>query len=241
MIEKMVPYAVGGRRFEGVLVYDDSLRTRRPAVFVQPDWKGVCADTIAQARAVAGRDYVVMMADMYGVGYGDTAKTREQLGAGMKAVHNDLPFTLSCGGTAYETLSAAARELGLIDPAKTAAVGYCAGGGFVLEQARAGADFKAVVVLHVTNPNPVKPGTPCHIRGRVLAIHGSADPITPKPMMDALEAELTAAKVDWQMVTFGGAVHSFCDPTANIDASRYDEKLCRRSYALMRDFFVETW
>ncbi len=241
MVEVKVPYAVGGRQFEGVLVYDDGVRGKRPAVFMQPDWKGVCADTIAQARAVAGKDYVVLMADMYGVGYGDKPKTREQLGAGMQAVHKDLPFTLACGGAAYDALTAAAKQQGLIDDSKKAGIGYCAGGGFVLEQARAAADFNAVIVFHVTNPNPVKPGTPCNIKGRVLAIHGSADPITPKPMMDAFEAELTAAKVDWQVIMFGGAVHSFCDPTANTDATRWDEKLCRRSYAMMRDFLAETW
>lgn len=241
MIEAKVPYTVGARRFEGVLVYDDSLRTRRPAVFMQPDWKGVCADTIAQARAVAGKDYVVMMADMFGVGYGDKPKTREQLAAGMQAVHKDLDFTLACGGAAYDALLAAANERGLVDTARKAGIGYCAGGGFVLEQARAAADFTGVVVFHVTNPNPVKPGTPCDIKARVLAIHGSADPITPKPMMDAFEAELTAAKVDWQVMMFGGAVHSFCDPTANTEATRWDEKLCRRSYAMMRDFLAETW
>ena len=152
------------------------------------------------------------MADMFGAGYGDKPKTREQLAAGMKAVHNDLPFTIACGNAAYEALTAEADKLGLIDPKKTAAIGFCAGGGFVLEQARAGADFKAVVVFHVTNPNPVVPGTPCNIKGRVLAIHGRADPVTPKPMMDALEDELTKAKVDWHIVTFGRGVHSFCDP-----------------------------
>lgn len=241
MTDIKVPYTVGGRRFEGVLVYEDGVRAKRPAVFMQPDWKGVCASTMGQARTVAGQDYVVLMADMFGVGYGGDSKTREQLGAGMQAVHKDLDFTLACGGAAYDALLAAANERGLIDANRKAGIGYCAGGGFVLEQARAGADFKGVVVYHVTNPNPVKSGTPCRIKGRVLAIHGSADPITPKPMMDAFEAELTAAKVDWQVMMFGGAVHSFCDPTANVDATRYDEKLCRRAYALTRDFLAETW
>jgi Dienelactone hydrolase and related enzymes len=83
-------------------------------------------------------------------------------------------------------------------------------------------------------------GTPCNIKGRVLAIHGSADPITPKPMMDALEQEFTDAKVDWQVMMFGGAVHSFCDPTAHDGPTRYDEKLCRKSYMLMRDFIYES-
>ncbi len=240
MAEKKVPYELDGRQFEGMIVYDEAVTAKRPAVFMQPDWKGVCPDTIGQARAVAGKDYVVLMADMFGAGYGAKPKAVEDLRAGMLAVHNSLPFTLGCGGKAYTTLSAEAQKLGVVDGAKVTAIGYCAGGGYALEQARAGADFKAVVVFHVTNPNPVVPGTPCNVKGRVLAIHGSADPVTPKPMMDALEDELTKAKVDWQVMMFGGAVHSFCDPTANAGPTRYDEKLCRKSYMLMRDFFAET-
>lgn len=240
MAEKRVPYQFDGRQFEGMIVYDDGMTGKRPAIFMQPDWKGVCADTIGQARTVAGRDYVVLMADMFGVGYGQRLKTQEQLRAGMLAVHKDLPFTIACGSTANDALLAEAQKLGLIDARWIAAIGYCAGGGFALEQARTGADFKAVVVFHVTNPNPVKAGAPCNIKGRVLAIHGSADPVTPKPMMDALEEELTKARVDWQVMMFGAAVHSFCDPTANAGPTRYDENLCRKSYMLMRDFFAET-
>jgi len=240
MAERKVPYQVDGRQFEGMIVHGDGVKGKRPVIFMQPDWKGVCADTIAQARIVAGKDYVVLMADMFGAGYGDRSKTREQLAAGMRAVHDDLAFTIACGGKACDALLAAAGRRGLVDAARTAAIGYCAGGGFALEQARAGADFKAVVVFHVTNPNPAVAGTPCNIKGRVLAIHGSADPVTPKPMMDAFDEELTNAKVDWQVMMFGGAVHSFCDPTADAGPTRYDEKLCRKSYMLMRDFFAET-
>ena len=242
MAEKKVPYQHNGRQFEGMIVYDDSVKTKRPAIFMQPDWKGVDKDTIGQARTVAGKDYVVLMADMFGQGYGDKPKDQTQLRAGMLAVHKDRPFTLGCGGKAYESLMAEANKLGLIDGTKPAAIGYCAGGGYVLEQARDGADFRAVVVFHVTNPNPVDPAAPCNIKGRVLAIHGRADPISPKPMMDALEEEMTKNKVDWQVMMFGPpAVHSFCDLTANNPAAtQYDEKLCRKAYMLMRDFFAET-
>ena len=240
MAEKKVPYQVDGRQFEGVIVYDDSVKAKRPLIFMQPDWKGVCADTIGQARTVAGKDYVVLMADMFGAGYGQKPKTVDDLRAGMLAVHKNLPFTIACGGAAYDALLGEANKLGLIDTGKKVAIGYCAGGGYVLEQARAGADFNAVVVFHVTNPNPVVAGTPCNIKGRVLAIHGSADPVTPKPMMDAFEEEMTNAKIDWQVMMFGGAVHSFCDPTVHAGPTRYDEKLCRKSYMLMRDFFTET-
>ena len=240
MAEDKVPYQVNGRSFEGMIVYDDSVRTKRPAIFMQPDWKGVCVDTVAQARTAAGKDYVVLIADMFGVGYGAKPKTQQELRAGMTAVHTDRAFTVACGATAYEALLTEANKRDLVDTTKKAAIGYCAGGGFALEHARAGADFAAVVVFHVTNPNPVVAGTPCNIKGRVLAIHGSADPVTPKPMMDAFEEEMTSAKIDWQVVMFGGAVHSFCDPTVNSGPTRYDEKLCRKSYRLMRDFFDET-
>jgi dienelactone hydrolase len=149
MAEKKVAYQVNGRQFEGMLVYDDSVKGKRPAIFMQPDWKGVCSDTIGQAREVAGKDYVVLMADMFGQGYGDKPKDQIQLRAGMTAVHKDLAFTVACGGKAYDALLGEADKLGLVDTSKTAAIGYCAGGGFALEQARAGANFKAVVVFHV--------------------------------------------------------------------------------------------
>src|SRR4051812_16746401 len=136
MAEVKVPYQVNSRPFEGMIVYDDSVTTRRPAIFMQPDWKGVCADTIAQARTVAGKDYVVLMADMFGAGYGAKPKTYQELMAGMKAVHADLAFTVACGATAYDALLAEASRLGVVDPARKAAIGYCAGGGFALEQAR---------------------------------------------------------------------------------------------------------
>ncbi len=125
---------------------------------------------------------------------------------------------------------------------KVGAIGYCMGGGFALEQARAGANFKATVVFHVTAPNPVNPGAATDFKGRVLALHGSTDPVTPKPMMDALEEELTGAEVDWQIMMFGRGTHSFCVHGANNPPVQvYNEELCQQSYRMMRDFFAKTF
>ena len=41
VIEHVVPYKYDWRSFEGVLVYDDSIKDQRPAIFMQPDWLGV--------------------------------------------------------------------------------------------------------------------------------------------------------------------------------------------------------
>jgi dienelactone hydrolase len=239
MVEIAVACEASGRQFEGLLIHDDSVRGRRPAIFMQPDGTGIGDGTIAQAREAAGRDYVVLLADLFGRGYGARPRTQDELIKTARAVREDVSFIHACGGKALETLSAEAERRGLIDPGRTFAIGYCIGGGILLEQARADADFKATAVFHVTLPNPAVPGTRCGITGRVLAIHGAADPVTPKPLMDALEQELTDAKVDWQLVLYGYAPHSFCDPAANSPAARYDAKLCRKSYALMREFFQE--
>jgi dienelactone hydrolase len=243
MAEIPVPYEFDGRDFEGVLVYDDGAAAKPPAVFMQPDWLGVCRHSIDMAAEVAAKDYVVMIADMFGAGYGEREKTVEELGTTARGVRGDLKFILGCGAVAHQALTAEAERMGLIDAAKMGAIGYCMGGGFALEQVRAGADFKGTVVFHVTRPNPVEPDTKANFKGRVLAIHGSADPVTPVPEMDALAAELTGAKVDWQVMMFGHAVHSFCVTGANNPGSGqiYDEKLCRQSYRMMRDFFTETF
>jgi dienelactone hydrolase len=243
MIEISVAYEYDGRQFEGMVVYDESITTKRPSIFMQPDWFGVCRHTIDMAINVAGQDYVVMVADMFGAGYGIKEKTVEELGAAARGTRTDVPFILGCGAVANEALTAAANELDLTNPGKSAAIGYCMGGGFALEQVRAGADFKATVVFHVTAPNPVDPETKPNIKGRVLALHGSADPVTPASQMEALAAELTEAEVDWQVTTFGHAMHSFCVEGANNPAggSLYDKALCQKSYRMMRDFFAETF
>ena len=113
------------------------------------------------------------------------------------------------------------------------------GGGYLLEQIRNGTDFQGTVVIHVTLPTTVAPNRQNQISGRFLAIHGSDDIVTPKPQIDALQAEMSAHGVDWQVMIFGDAPHGFCVHDANDNLQRYDEKLCKQTYRLMRDFFSD--
>lgn len=241
MAEIRVPYSYDGRAFEGALVYDDSVTGQRPAILMQPDWLGVAPHTIEMARDVAGKDYVVMVADMFGAGYTDREKTFDELLGIVQEVRNDLPFILGCAAVADKALRAEAQSRGLIDDTKTAAIGYCIGAGFALEQARAGADYKCIVAFHVTAPNPVDPKAKPDFKGRVLAFHGAADPVTPKDKMDLLADELSEAGVDWQIMMYGHANHGFCDLASQSESMQYDEKLCKQSYRIMREFFAETW
>ena len=191
MAEIPVPYSYGGRDFQGMLVYDDSVGEPRPAILMQPDWLGVSRHGIEIARDFGGSDYVVMMADMFGAGYGEREKTFDELMKISREVRADLPHILGCGAAADRAMTAEAEARGLIEPGKRGIIGYCIGGGFALEQSRAGADYAGTVALHVTLPQPVDEDAEPDFKGPVLIFHGSADPVTPRAMIDTLEAELT--------------------------------------------------
>ena len=59
--------------------------------------------------------------------------------------------------------------------------------------------------------------------------------------LEAFESEMRDAGVDWRLVKYGGAVHSFTDWKADgsMKGAKYDEKADRRSWEDMKSFFVE--
>ena len=61
-------WTVGGERFSGYLVHDDATDARRPGLVMVPNWMGVTDDALEHAKAVAGTEYVVLVADVYGKG-----------------------------------------------------------------------------------------------------------------------------------------------------------------------------
>jgi dienelactone hydrolase len=238
-MEQAIGYEIDGRKCEGMVIVDDRVRKKPPVILLQCDWKGVCPETIAQARMIAGDKYFVFMADMWGAGFGARKKTMEELFKVSRALRTDYPFTIDNNRRAMQILIDEGNKHGA-DTSKVGLVGYCAGGGFALEYARTGAAVDATVVFHVTNPNPLDATRPSNIKGTVLILHGSVDPVTPLSSIHALEAELDSTKVPWQTVIWSGACHSFTDVAAN-DPGRgmYDAALERRSNVLAQEFLAE--
>ena len=66
MVAKTIDYDVNGKKMQSVLVYDDASKTARPGLVMTPDWKGMNDDQVALARQIAGKDYVILVADVYG-------------------------------------------------------------------------------------------------------------------------------------------------------------------------------
>src|SRR3569623_2201000 len=86
MVAKNVEYDVGGKKMQSVLIYDDAVKTPRPGLVMTPDWLGINADNIALAKQFAGKDYVILLADVYGVDV--RPKNPDEAGKATKAMYD---------------------------------------------------------------------------------------------------------------------------------------------------------
>ena len=236
LVEKAVIYQQGGATLEGFHVYDNALSGKRPAVLVIHQWTGLTEYEKRRSRLLAELGYNVFAADIYGQGIrpsppeagkeagkykGDRALYRERLTA------------------ALAWLKADERT----EPAKIAAIGYCFGGTGVLELARSGAGLAGVVSFHGSLDAAAGMAAEVgKIPAKVLVLHGADDPFAPAAQVAEFQKEMTAAKADWQLVLYSGAVHAFTQKEAGNDNSKgaaYNEAADRRSWEAMKAFFAE--
>lgn len=231
-----VEYKHGDVVLQGYFAWDDSFKGRRPGVVVVHEWWGHGPYSRRRADELARLGYLAFANDMYGKG--KYATSHEEAGKLAGAVRGDRKLMRARALAALKTLG----EHPLADAAKTAAIGYCFGGTTVLELARMGADLKAVASFHggLDTPSPAEPGG---VKAKVLVLHG-ADDAHVNPTVPAFQDEMRRAKADWQLVSYGGAVHSFTVKEAGSDPSKgmaYDEKADARSWEALKDLLAEAF
>ena len=237
MNTSLIAYSVDGAPYEGVLVYDGSITTKRPAVLLAPDWMGVGDLSVSHALRFAKIGYVVFVADMYGIGRRPTNQDEAAALAG--PLKDDIAEARRRALGALNALRSAGANL--ITAALPAAVGFCFGGANVLELCRAGTELSAAISIH-GDLGAHEPAAPGAIRPPVLVIHGAADPIAPEAQRHAFEAEMDAAGARWSMMIFGGAVHSFTDPGADVDGmAKYDADAARWAFRLTEQFLEDAF
>lgn len=236
MQAKPVEWTQDGTTFSGVLVYDDSDNDKRPGLVMVPNWKGVNDSAIAKAKQLAGDDYVVLVADVYGKGV--RPKTDAEAGPVATKLRNDRPVLRARALKAIEVLQAQAGKAPL-DASRIGAVGFCFGGTTVLEMARAGAPLAGVVSLHggLGSPLPAKAGG---THPSVLVLNGADDKSVSKDDIASFEQEMNAAKVDWEFTNYSGAVHCFAEADANSPPGcQYNERAAKRAWKALDEFFEE--
>lgn len=232
---RAIEYNHGAAVLEGYLVYDDALTAPRPGILVVHEWTGLGDYAKGRADQLAELGYVAFACDIYGKGIRPATPAAAGAQAGLYRANRELLRERVRAG--LEIL----RRHPLVAPGELAAIGYCFGGGAVLELARSGAEVAGVVSFH---GNLDTPDTTLarNIRAKVLVLHGADDPHVPWPQVTAFRAELAAAKVDWQLILYGNAVHSFTNPASGADPAdgvAYHPAADRRSWDAMRRFFAE--
>ena len=230
-----VSYEIDGEAFTGYLAYDDSVAGKRPAVLVVHEWWGLSDYEKRRARMLAELGYVAFAVDMYGTG--KHTDNPEQAKAWMQEVTTDVEWWRERAMKGVEIL----RGNKLADAAKVAAIGYCFGGGTVLQMAYGGTDIQGVVSFHGSLPIASDEDLE-RTKTKLLVLHGNADPFVPGEMAVEFQKKLETGNIDWQMVTYGGVRHSFTSPGADkrgMDALKYDADADRRSWNSMQAFFAE--
>ncbi|MGV3617634.1 MAG: dienelactone hydrolase family protein [Fimbriimonas sp.] len=220
-------YRHGDTVLEGYVAWDDAKTGKRPAVMVVHDWNGIDAYEEGRARQLAELGYVGFAADIYGKGV--RPKNPQESGAQAGKYRQDLPLFRGRLQAALTAMKAFAQT----DAAKTAAMGYCFGGGGVLELGRSGADVDGIISFHGAI-GPTKPEDGKNIKGKVLVVHAAQDPAVPRTALSAFLDEMRDAKVDYQLVVYNLDVHAFTAPGAS-----YNPDADRRSWAELRRFLTE--
>jgi dienelactone hydrolase len=231
-----IDYKQGDATLEGYLAYDDANSAKRPGIIVAHEWGGLTPYEKMRSEQLAKLGFVAFAADIYGKGVRPTSVPDKMAQSGKYS--NDRTLLRARMTAALDLLRRDAR----VDTGKIAAIGFCFGGTAVLELARSGAEIAGVVTFHGGLSNP-SPQDDRNIKGRVLVLHGADDPLVPKAAVDALEKQLTDAKVDWQVVLYSGTVHSFTNPASNDPAHGvlYNERSDGRSWIAMQDFLREVF
>jgi dienelactone hydrolase len=235
MQARPVEWKVGDQAFSGVLVYDDANAIKRPGLVMVPDWMGVRDSAIAKAKHIAGNDYVVLVADVYGKGV--RPGNSDEAMAQVKKMYGDRAQLRARVNKALDVLKAQAGNAPL-DATKLGAIGYCFGGATVLELARSGADLAGVVTFHggLDTSMPAKKGA---VKASLLVLNGADDQGTAGDIA-GFEKEMDDAGADWQFVNFSGTVHCFALPDANSPPGCvYNPLSTRRAERMMHGFFVE--
>ncbi len=240
IIGEPVMYKAGDFAMQGYLSYDDGISEKRPGILVVHEWWGHNEYARARARKLAELGYTALAVDMYGDG--KQADHPSDAGKFAAAIRQNMEAATERFEAALQLL----QKHPTVDPEHIAAIGYCFGGGLVLQMARRGLDLDGVVSFHgsLATDNPAVPGV---IKARILVCDGADDKMVTPEQIQSFLREMKRAGVDYKFISYPGAKHSFTNPGADIYAEKfnipvaYNAEADKRSWQDMQDFLQETF
>lgn len=223
---------------QGMIAFDANDSSKRPAILVVPEWWGLVDFTKQRAEELAKLGYIAMAVDMYG--NGKVAQDPKDAGA------MAMPFYQN-PQMAKARLEAALNELKKhpnTDTSRIAAIGFCFGGTMVLNAAKLGENFDAVVSFH-GGLEGVKPDKNL-LKAKVLVCHGLNDSFVPQAQVDMFKKQMDSVGADYTLKTYEGATHAFTNPDATETGKKfnlpisYNAAADTASWNDMKEFFGRT-
>ena len=240
VVTEEVTYEADGIKMKGLIAHDDATEGKRPGVLVVHEWWGHNDYARSRAKKLAQMGYVALAVDMYGGG--KTAAHPDDAGKFAGAVMNNVK------GAKKRFLAAKARlaKHPNVDASKTAAIGYCFGGGVVLHMARMGVDLDVVGSFHgsLGTKSPASKGA---IKGKLFVANGAADPFVSAEAIDTFKKEMKDAGADLTFVNYPGVQHSFTNPGATAVGKKfklplvYDAKADAASWKTFSEMMKKTF
>ncbi len=131
-----------------------------------------------------------------------------------------------------------------VDTTRIAAIGFCFGGGVILNIVRQETDLKGVVSFH-GSLGAVKPAGPAGIKAKILILQGGADTFVTPDKVEEFKTEMSAAGADYRVIVYPGATHSFSNPRTTAIGEKfklpvaYNKKADQESWQAMKTFLGE--
>jgi len=235
VVGETVDYKAEGTALKGYIAYDDSIKGKRPGVLIVHEWWGLNDYAKKRADMLAGLGYTALAVDMYGEG--KNTKHAEDANKFMTEVMSNMDVAQKRFKAAMDLLMAQPT----VNPDDIAAIGYCFGGGVVLYMASVGTDLDGAVSFHGSVGAASKP-EPGSVKARILVFTGDADPLVPLEQVEAFKKQMDGANVDYEVVVYPGAKHSFTNPDAdeygksNDMPLAYNKEADQKSWAQMEEF-----
>jgi len=234
--EENVTYTDNGVTMDGYVVYDGNKEGKRPAVLVVPEWWGLVDYPKMRARKLAELGYIAMAIDMYG--NGKVADNPDDAGKAAAPFYQNLKMTKS----RFDAALAKLKTYSQVDTNNIAAIGYCFGGGVVLNVARLGEDLKGVVSFHGTLIGA--PANKNLLKAKILVCHGMADQFVKPEDVEKFTKQMDSIGADYTFKQYPNATHAFTNPASDANAEKfkmpikYNPAADSASWNDMKEFFA---
>jgi dienelactone hydrolase len=237
MKEETITFRSDSATLHAFVVYDDSVKGKRPAVLVIPEWWGLNDYPKMRARELAKLGYVAMAVDLFGDGKVADNPDSAKAYAGPFYMHPEK------AKARIDSAIAKIRTYDIVDPSKIGAIGYCFGGGMLINTVRLGDDLKGIVSFHGSLL-----GTPARkdlLKTRMLVCHGNADKlVTPKDVA-AFKKQMDSIGANYTFIGYDSAMHAFTNPASTATGKKfnmpiaYNAKADLASWDAMKNFFAD--